>query len=383
MVVAALVLAGLGVTIALPTSAPNGATGVCTWQATRATDPHPALYDRFDSVAALTARDAWAVGSYFTGREGGAHGAFVERWSGRVSQVVAIPIRFGASLWSVAASTSRDVWAVGQRDNGGPLIEHWNGVRWGVVASPRVRGGLLWAVAASAPDDAWAVGVRDRGATTGGGRTLVEHWDGRRWGVIPSPSPKGPNLHRPYAVLRAVAAISPSDVWAVGTTGDSAPATVGRTLVEHWDGRRWTIVPSPNVRSATGVVNNMLFSISGTRADDVWAVGSWGDVAGGYGGRGDHALALRWDGRRWSRVATPEVGKRSLLSGVVALPNAAWAVGSRDEQPHQQTLIERWDGVRWSVAPSPPGFALNAISASAGSAWAVGSRDRQPLAARC
>ena len=377
------VLAVAVAALATATAGPADRAGPCTWRATSAADLHPALYDRFDSVAAISTRDAWAVGSYFTGREGGAHGAFVERWNGRRWRVAEAPIPFGAGLWSVSASSARDVWAVGRRDNGGPLIEHWNGKRWRVVAPANVPGSLLWAVAARAPGDAWAVGVRNRGATTGGGQTLVEHWDGRRWNVIPTPSPHDPKLHRPYAVLRAVTAISSTDVWAAGTFGDSAPATVNRTLIEHWDGRRWTIVPSPNVRSARGVVNNMLFSISGTSADDVWAVGSWGEIAGGYGGRGDHALALHWDGRRWSRVATPDVPRRSLLSGVAALPGEAWAVGDRDEQPHQQTLIERWDGARWSVVPSPRGFALASISVAGGRAWAVGSEDRRPLAARC
>jgi hypothetical protein len=247
----------------------------CAWRTTPSSDPHPSLYDRFDSIAALSPRDAWAVGDYFSGREGGRHGAFIERWNGRRWRVVAAPIPRGAILWSVSASGARDAWALGQTDNGGQLIE-------------------------------------------------------------------------------------------------------------HWDGRRWTIVPSPNVRSSRGVINNFLFAISGSRRDDVWAVGSWGSVPVGYGGRGDHALALHWDGRSWSRSPTPAVAQRSLFLGVVTRGGQAWAVGDRGLQPHQHTLIERWDGAHWSVVPSPAGFSLAAVTTSSGgTVWTVGASGRRPLAARC
>jgi hypothetical protein len=353
----------------------------CAWRAITSADPHPSLYDRFDSIAAVSPRDAWAVGDSFTGREGGRQGAFIERWNGRRWRLAAAPIPRGAILWSLSASGARDVWAVGQAADGGQLIEHWDGARWRVALAPHPPAPILFAVAARTPRDAWAVGVRDRG---GGGQTLIEHWDGARWAVVSSPSPRAPPGRRPYAILRAVTAISPSDVWAAGYSVVGVPATTLRTLIEHWDGRQWTIVPSPNVRSPHGVINDILFSISGRRRDDVWAVGSWGSVPGGYGGKGDHALALHWDGRNWSRIVTPTVAQRSLLFGVVTRGGRAWAVGDRGLQPHQQTLIERWDGARWSVVPSPAGFSLAAVTTSPGSAvWTVGAIGRRPLAARC
>ena len=353
----------------------------CVWRTAASQDPHRSLYDRFDSVAAVSPREAWAVGNYFTGHEGGPNGAFVARWNGRRWRVAAAPIPRGAILSSVAASGTGDVWAVGWRPhNAGTLIEHWDGLRWHIVAAAFPPGGILNGVVALTPHDAWAVG------TYFGHRavTLIEHWDGRRWTVTPSPRPHLAPGRRPYAVLQAVTAISPTDVWAVGYSGTEIPAT-SRTLTEHWDGRRWTIVPSPNVRSPRSVTNNILFSISGSRRDNLWAVGSWGSVAGGYGGKGDHALTLHWDGRRWSRIAVPALGERALLSGVAARARQGWAVGDRGPQPHPQTLIERWDGARWSVFNSPggSGFSATSIELSGRGAWAVGANGRKPLAARC
>src|SRR5258706_2571034 len=54
----------------------------------------------------------------------------------------------------------------------------------------------------------------------------------------PSPTPQG-------NVLNAVVALSPSDAWAVGFKG-SSNVNESRTLIEHWDGSRWTVVSSPN-----------------------------------------------------------------------------------------------------------------------------------------
>jgi hypothetical protein len=41
-------------------------------------------------------------------------------------------------------------------------------------------------------------------------QTLIEHWNGTQWSVVPSPNLMGNNL------LRGVAIVSANDVWAVG-----------------------------------------------------------------------------------------------------------------------------------------------------------------------
>jgi hypothetical protein len=379
----AAALASFGVAEFLTAAATEANTSTstrpCAWQAVRTADPHPILYDRFNSIVVVSPREAWAVGDYFTGREGGPHGAFVEHWNGRRWTLAHASIPPGASLESVSASRAGDLWAVGMRRNLGQLIEHWDGERWRVMRPPR-PGGILHAVVARTPQDAWAVGTGKRGPGFG---TLTEHWDGKKWTIVASPSPPA-RLHRSYAILQAVTAISATDVWAAGNLIVGVPANASRTLIEHWNGRRWTIVPSPNATS-NGMTNDFLFSVSGSRGDDVWAVGSWGDyLPGGFGGKGDHVLALHWDGRRWSLTATPGLRQRSLLAGVAAVAGRAWAVGDRGLQPDQHALIERFDGKRWSVVPSPAGFSLSAVSTRPrGGAWAVGANGRRPYAARC
>jgi hypothetical protein len=202
------------------------------------------------------------VGDYFTGQEGGRHGAFIEHWNGRRWRLAHAPIPPGATLESLSASGAGDVWAVGMRRNLGELIEHWDGLRWRVLPAPR-PGGILHAVAARTPHDVWAVGTRKRGL---GFETLIEHWNGKPWMVVASPSPPVAPGERRAAILQAVTATSRTDAWAVGNSVIGVPATASRTLIEHWNGRRWMIVPSPNVTSS-GLTNNFLFAISGSRRD--------------------------------------------------------------------------------------------------------------------
>ena len=146
--------------------------------------------------------------------------------------------------------------------------------------------------------------------------------------------------------------ISATDVWAAGYAGVRKPKPTARPLVEHWNGRRWRIAPTPAVRSGRAL-NDILFSISGSGSNNVWAVGSWGAVAGGYGGLGDHPLALHWDGSAWKVIATPNIEDGSLLLDVhAASSDSVWAVGYSATGSTFHTLAEHWDGSSWSVVPS-------------------------------
>jgi hypothetical protein len=77
----------------------------------------------------------------------------------------------GSSFQDVAARSADDVWAVG----GGRVIEHWDGKRWSVVPTPEVNLGTFVTVSADAADDVWAAGS---GADPGIG-PVIEHWDGQ------------------------------------------------------------------------------------------------------------------------------------------------------------------------------------------------------------
>ncbi len=61
-------------------------------------------------------------------------------------------------------------------------------------------------------------------------------------------------------------ASAPDDVWTVGSAGADGPS-----LIEHWDGRRWRVMPSPP---------GSLLSITASSAGHVWATGVQAGDAG-------------------------------------------------------------------------------------------------------
>src|SRR5689334_20790485 len=108
---------------------------------------------------------------------------------------------------------------------------------WQIIASPNGSGQVneLHSVSAFAENDVWAAGVSYNTERTTGS-TLIEHWNGSRWSVVPSPNPSSS-----VNMINAVAAVSANDVWAVGT----APTSTNTVLILHWNGVAWSVVPNP------------------------------------------------------------------------------------------------------------------------------------------
>ena len=191
-------------------------------------------------------------------------------------------------------------------------------------------GGLLYAVSAAGAGDVWVVGSYSTATScaTTCEETFSLHWDGSSWQLAPMPPVNrstDPNLNY---TLRSVDVISPSDVWAVGYTDDTtAPfgSSVG-TLTEHWDGTRWSVVPSPSPGSAPA-----LTGIAGNSAASVWAVGH--DTPSGA--TAPQTLTVFWNGTSWAVVASPDPGGNGQLSSVSATPGAAtfWAAGTGGKGP--------------------------------------------------
>src|SRR5205823_4438262 len=59
------------------------------------------------------------------------------------------------------------------------------------------------------------------------------------WAVAASPNPSGSLQY-----LFGIAAVSPTDIWAVGVY-DPTPSS-SWTLILHWDGNQWSQISSPN-----------------------------------------------------------------------------------------------------------------------------------------
>jgi hypothetical protein len=94
-----------------------------------------------------------------------------------------------------------------------------------------------------------------------------------------------------------MATVSAKNVWAVGL---QFSGTVDQALIEHWNGKAWKTVTSPDPGGAGH--DNQLFGVIATSARNAWAVGTYAV------GSVQHTLILRWNGKAWKRVRTPAPG---------------------------------------------------------------------------
>ena len=188
---------------------------------------------------------------------------------------------------------------------------------WNLIASPSRPGSynFLSGVAALSTTDVWAVGESFINGSLRH-QTLIEHWNGSNWSLITSPNTGSDDF------LSSVGAISANNLWAVGDSFDNS-SEITQTLVEHWNGSIWSVVSSPN----PGSYYNDLSGVAAVSANDVWAVGEWGTS----GSHPDRALIEHWNGTSWNVVkgATVGMGTKS-LAGVARVPGTSqlWAVGT-------------------------------------------------------
>jgi hypothetical protein len=382
------------------------------WQAAPTVSPQAAnkTQSALFGVSLTSADDGWAVGNLVTtvaNPQGGPRlvdsRALAEQWNGTSWQraATAEPVTKHALLQSVADLGADDAWAVGFTGDVAPgttspsggLVEHWDGTRWRIVSTPGSSAETLTAVAGTGPHDVWVAGSANLGAPApGGDNAFFEHFDGTGWRTVPGPA--GDFSEDPVEVT-ALAALTPDDVWAVGTQNPENSGQPGSlNLAANWNGKTWTAVPTPDLGTSVSQ-SDVMTGVTAVSANDVWASGvEFGcPAAGARGGSrsaaGGHrpvlptALRLRpgglrrppgatgqclvpyvlhWDGTTWSLSTTPDPGAfGSALEGITALSASdIWAVGQTQSAAGGpvRTLTERFNGTSWSVQASPdPGKA--------------------------
>jgi hypothetical protein len=201
---------------------------------------------------------------------------------------------------------------------------------------------VLLDVGALSARNAWAVGAEDTGGNALN-RSIVEHWNGHRW---------TPTTFPPFGevdILSGISAVSANDIWAVGSarthTAPNGDTTV-KTVVLHYDGTAWRRVKSAN----SGTLANSLSDVAAISARDVVAVGE--HHHGFYNSR-NQTLAERYDGTSWSLSATPNPGHDDGLVSVDGnRAGDVWVAGSfMPDSRHTRPLILRLTGSSWRVMP--------------------------------
>jgi Phosphoesterase family len=280
-------------------------------------------------------------------------------------------------LWSVAGRSPSDIWAVGSLlpNANATIVQtlalHYNGATWSRVKTPDVgkEANSLYGLAALPDGTAWATGIYTQ-ASGHTGRALTEHWNGHRWSIVPAADPGASE-----DMLYSVAAASDTDVWAVGTYGDSAGFF--HPLIEHWNGVHWSARPILGLSSGAA---GILTSVTSSGAHGFWATGQ-------LSGRGsDSQVVLHLEGGSWvvaheNAVRTPGGSPANAYPQAIAISAAGLWVAGRDRVGHSgySTLVEApgpgrslrelkspdpttQDNYLWGIAPVGPGL----------NAWAVG-----------
>ena len=170
------------------------------------------------------------------------------------------------------------------------------------------------------------------------------------------------------ATFWSVDGTSANDVWAVG----AFYSPLAHAQIQHWDGQQW----NPVADGAADLPVTALRGVEVVAADDIWAVGLYNAVADGTGPI--QPIIEHWDGQVWTNVPAPQAGVNAILTDVAAAaPEDIWAVGSASiPGGGNQALIQHWDGQRWTNV-EPPALAdmhaLNGVAVVApNDVWAVG-----------
>jgi hypothetical protein len=211
--------------------------------------------------------------------------------------------------------------------------------------------------------------LNESGAT----HALAEMEQGRGWRQTITRQP----VDATRSVFEGVSCPASSACTAVGFWND--PAGDGLTLAEAWNGRAWTVQPTPDAKGSSG---DQLSSVACNGASSCMAVGSSAGAGGVF------ALTEAWNGTKWFTLPMPLPSGASdteLLSVSCLAPADCTAVGAQfsDTTASSTPLIVAFNGSHWTVvgAPSLPagaeaGFAGVSCS-STSRCMAVGSDDVQ------
>jgi hypothetical protein len=227
-----------------------------------------------------------------------------------------------------------------------PLIEHWNGRSWSLApthALARLKSALpqtLTFVAAITPGDVWVLGTPGSNSSD-----VYLHWDGTSWKLL-----RGPNISPNYgsAAMQIIATDHRGHLWAAGgwMRGYGEGGVPGGGTIEIWNGRRWQV-------NKLAAWRKPLTWLDPVASNDLWAItGGNFTTAGTYGI--SPIQVLHWNGSTW-RVALSLGGTSSVVTGgLVALSaDDAYVIGQHTRTHHP--FIKHWDGTRWrSLRRGPP-----------------------------
>jgi len=338
------------------------------------TVPKPGMSSLLNGVFCTSSANCWAVGGY-TPRSANAELNQILHWNGRNwSQVSSVPSPGGTApghfsvLYGVRCTSAGNCWAVGEYYRGGADLNqalHWNGKKWYLIPTPTPGGTLsgdenqLFDVVCPSATSCWAGG--EFGTQTSSQETILNevlHWNGKTWSEVRVPEPGGTGQSDVQAV-DGIRCTSTRYCLAVGTYGNLKTLTLANEAL-RWNGTRWSKVTAPNPQGVKtpGDINE-LAGLGCATASNCWAAGTYG-VFNTQTYLND---VLHWNGKKWSQQTTPDpdgtgTGAANQLSALNCISaTSCWAAGSYGSVTSGtgEILNEalRWNGKKWSLVTTP------------------------------
>ena len=213
---------------------------------------------------------------------------------------------------------------------------------WTQIPSPSIGNfdNNLAAVSAGSATNVWAAGCYYAPSNSNVLQAMAEHFDGTSWTEYPLPN-VGPNEN----CLLGVSALPSGPAWAVGYYVNAEYQQ--QTLIQHYDGSTWSVIPSPS----PGARQNILYGVAALSDSDVWAVGADQDANGLW-----HPLTEHWNGTGWATVPAVDAGPggNQLYAVTAVSPTSVYAAGQQAGTGFpSQALLEHWNGKTWSVVTTP------------------------------
>ena len=254
------------------------------------------------------------------------------------------------SLNAVSCTSATSCIAVGYGYNQSglarTLVESWNGSTWSKVRSPNqgADDSYLYGVYCTDFDNCVAVGDYITPGASGATLTLIESWKGGSWSISPSADPSTTTnlLTSVYCTVSTSCVAVGSDEMGSGELERSD------TLVESLTENTWSVIPTQDTGKG-----DTLSGVSCTTSARCTAVGYAfnGDTGGSF------TVVETWDGTKWSIIPSPSPGSFDSRLYSVSCPRESRciAVGYADKGREivPKALIESWNGTAWSVIHSP------------------------------
>jgi hypothetical protein len=285
------------------------------WWPTRV-GPRPTAASRSYSlvdVSCVSASACVAVGRYYDGR----WRPLVNTWAGAGWSFYRGPARV-TDFSGVSCMSTEICFAIGS-SSGSARVEIHAGVGWHASPLPRLPLGAIRVLRGiDCVSATFCVAV---GSATPSGRspqTLAMMWNGTAWSSAPRPLLPSSSRGR----LNAVSCVSAVSCFAVGVQDND------RTLIERWDGARWSVVPS--VDESVKYFSNTLTGVSCVTAVSCVAVGSARTDGILLPGQHLKAVIETWNGTAWSLTNPTRKGDTDTnsLTDVSCTSGHCAAVGS-------------------------------------------------------